>query len=80
MRQLGLLLKPMLLDETTGTLRVDSEGKFNGKIAAYGSRIPFKPIEGFAMPGLDPSPTAEENIINAATKAVNIKYLFAPLL
>ncbi|MFA5115431.1 MAG: NUDIX domain-containing protein, partial [Candidatus Omnitrophota bacterium] len=78
LRLTGLLLKPMILDEQ-GNLRLDESGRFNGEVAAYGSRVPAPGIKGYAMPGLDPSPTAEENIINGATKAVNTKYFFAPL-
>ncbi|MFA5099363.1 MAG: hypothetical protein WC547_00575, partial [Candidatus Omnitrophota bacterium] len=59
--------------------RLNEKLQFNGVVAAYGSRVPVPGIKGFAMPGLDPSPASEENIINQATKAVNTKYFFAPL-
>ncbi|MBU4312112.1 MAG: hypothetical protein KJ706_05280, partial [Candidatus Omnitrophica bacterium] len=81
MRQTALLMKAMLLDEKN-ELRLDSEGNIKEDVVAFGSRVPSPPLPkdgGFAMPGLDPSPYAEENVVNAATKAINIKYLFPQL-
>jgi len=78
-RQTALLLRTMLLDENN-ELRLNPDGSIKDDVAAYGSRVPILGIGGFAMPGLDPSPYAEENVVNAATKAVNKNYLFAPVI
>jgi hypothetical protein len=67
LRQMGLIMEPIVnVDEDNKTVT------FNNTVSVP-SRHPRD--KGFAMPGLDPSPKAEENVINGASKAVTGKFL-----
>ncbi|MBI4387710.1 MAG: YdcF family protein, partial [Candidatus Omnitrophica bacterium] len=90
LRQLGLLLGPVVLDETN-QLRVNDEGHFNSTVVANGSRYsdPNKKVlysglgfEDFALPaGLDPLPDAEADYVKVITRKFFAEpFLYAALL